>query len=298
MSTFNEQEVWLTKAIESILNQTYSNLELIIICDNPENQIILELIEHYRLQDSRIVVLINEKNSGLAQSLNKGFKIARGKYVARMDADDISDLNRIEKQLKYMLENENVDLLSTNIVKIDENDLIIRKGINIPDNNDFIYRALKDVNVMNHPTWMMKKELFIKLNGYRNYLAAQDYDFLLRAKSFNVRFGFLNEHLLMYRERNNSISTSKTLYRIKLESEIKKNTKCNKNHLGDKIKCKYVESRLFDTSQKLMNKANYYRFKNRFINFAALFLISNLISIHQFKRTLSLIRLRFLLRRY
>jgi len=109
MPVYKEPENYLKQSIESVLNQTYVDFEFIIILDNPENQKLEDLILEYRNKDSRIIFHKNNKNLGIAKTLNKGLQIAKGKYIARLDADDIAYPERLEKQLKIM-ENEGVVL--------------------------------------------------------------------------------------------------------------------------------------------------------------------------------------------
>ncbi|EAJ7443814.1 glycosyltransferase family 2 protein, partial [Campylobacter jejuni] len=100
MPCYNRQE-YIVDAIESILNQTYSNFEFIII-DDCSTDNTYEIVKKYAENDKRIIVLKNEKNQGIVYALNRGFSIAKGKYIARMDDDDISLPNRLEKQVEYM----------------------------------------------------------------------------------------------------------------------------------------------------------------------------------------------------
>lgn len=93
---YNEKQDWLTESINSILNQTYLNLEFIIVLDNPENIELKNILNEYKLKDSRVKLLINEVNKGLVFSLNRALKECSGDYIARMDADDISHLDRIK----------------------------------------------------------------------------------------------------------------------------------------------------------------------------------------------------------
>ena len=106
MSTYKEEEIFLRQAIESILDQTYKDFEYIIILDNPDNDLHIKIIEEYTNIDKRIKFYINKKNIGLTASLNKGLELAKGIYICRMDADDISISNRIENQKKYLEENK------------------------------------------------------------------------------------------------------------------------------------------------------------------------------------------------
>lgn len=99
MSTFNEKLEWVKEAIDSIINQTYRNIEFIIIVDNPNNIELKNMLEQYCIEDDRIKIIVNEFNIGLVKSLNKALKICSGEFIARMDADDISVKYRLEKQL-------------------------------------------------------------------------------------------------------------------------------------------------------------------------------------------------------
>ena len=102
MATYKEKIELLKVAIESILKQTYNNFEFIIILDNPENIEHIRCIENYQKNDDRIRFYINEKNMGLTKTLNKALSLSKGKYICRMDADDVSMPDRIEKQLHYL----------------------------------------------------------------------------------------------------------------------------------------------------------------------------------------------------
>ncbi|HDL4956660.1 TPA: glycosyltransferase, partial [Mannheimia haemolytica] len=90
MSTYNEPVEWVEKSIRSILNQTYDNIEVIVICDNPDNKGIVDLLNLIKEGDNRVVLHFNERNKGLIYSLNKAINLSSGEYIARMDADDIS----------------------------------------------------------------------------------------------------------------------------------------------------------------------------------------------------------------
>ena len=99
LSAYNEEERWFREAVESIINQSYENFELILILDNPNNTLLEGIINEYVNKDNRIIYIKNEKNLGLVKSLNKGLSYCRGEYIARMDADDISLPERIEEEL-------------------------------------------------------------------------------------------------------------------------------------------------------------------------------------------------------
>ncbi|WP_289127924.1 glycosyltransferase [uncultured Clostridium sp.] len=207
MSCYNEELDWIEQSIESILNQTYKNIEFIIICDNPENYEIKELLLKYKEKDNRIILILNEKNLGLVESLNKGLLKCTGNYIARMDADDISNISRLEKQLKYFKQNTNIDLIMSATNYIDEKGKFI-KSSNIIKSDD-IKKMLLYGNISTHPTWMFKREILQKVGKYNNVIYVEDYDFLCRTILLGYNVGFINEYLLDYRVRNNGITKSK-----------------------------------------------------------------------------------------
>jgi len=120
MTTYREPEEYLRKSIESILNQTFEDFEFIIVLDDPNNERNEKLIEEYAKKDNRIVFLKNERNLGRGASRNRAIDIAKGKYIAIIDADDIALPERLEKQFNFLEENEDVDLLFTWAYWIDE----------------------------------------------------------------------------------------------------------------------------------------------------------------------------------
>lgn len=210
MSTYNENIDDLKKAIDSILNQTYKNIEFIIIIDNPDNKELVDFLNEYSKEKNKIRIMRNNQNIGLVKSLNKGIKICRGKYIARMDADDISNIERLQKQVIYLEENTDIFIVGTDISFIDEDDNDINmKSRCIEDSKD-IQDALKYKNCMNHPTWMIRKELFdcYITDAYREIPFAEDYDLICRVNAKNLKVSNINEKLLKYRIRENGISVS------------------------------------------------------------------------------------------
>ncbi|OUN88058.1 glycosyltransferase [Gemmiger sp. An50] len=206
MSAFNESEEELSLSIQSILHQTYGDFEFIIVNDNPENTQLEIALEKFAQQDSRIRLLKNEKNIGLAASLNRGIEIAHGEYIARMDADDISLPDRFEKQLAFLKKN-GLDLISGFTIIIDEN------GNEAPkEAQTAIYESLdlseilKYGDVIRHPTVMGKTSAFRDVGGYRELVPAEDYDIWLRMLSANKRIGCIGKRVLKYRIRTSSIS--------------------------------------------------------------------------------------------
>ena len=182
MSVYNGEK-YLREAIECILNQTFTDFEFIIVNDGSTDNS-LEIILSY--SDERIKIINNEKNIGLTKSLNKALKQARGEYIARQDADDISLPNRFEEQIMYLEKHPEVVLLGTNAYRIDENGKIIEKKVALAK------PSLKDLfkeNQFNHGSVMFKKEVIDKIGVYNElFTYSQDYELWLRiAKRCKVR---------------------------------------------------------------------------------------------------------------
>ena len=197
MSVFN-QERYLSTAIDSILNQSYTDFEFIIVNDgstDSSNEIILGY------KDKRIG-LIQQENSGLPAALNMAISKAKGDFIARMDADDIAHPSRIEKQIEYLNQNPGVDLIGSSVRLIGEEGEPF--GVeDVPTRPEDINKCLTYRCIVYHPTFFFKKEVFKKVGGYRKeFINAQDYDFLLRARSKSITMANQADYLLDYRIYN------------------------------------------------------------------------------------------------
>lgn len=207
MSVYSEKRNELLTSINSILEQTYNNIEFIIVNDNPENNTAKKILEDFQMNNTNIKVINNSKNYGLVYSLNKAISIANGEYIARMDADDKSVKKRIECQMNWIIKTK-ADLIGGYILLMDEaghNMHTIRK---FPLRHKNIEKYLRWGDCVPHPTWIMKKKLFQVLDGYRNIPFCEDYDFLLRAIALGYKIENIPMICLHYRIRSNSISQS------------------------------------------------------------------------------------------
>ena len=231
MSVYNEPVEVVKKAIDSILNQTWLPTEFVIVIDNPDNFEAIQLVDNLKTtkSDVNICILKNEKNIGLAKSLNRALKSATCKYVARMDADDISMPDRLEKQWKYLKEN-NLDFIGGFIQIMDENenDKFILK---CPMSSKAIEKTLAIENCVKHPTWFLKKEVYDELGGYRNIHTCEDYDFVVRAALKGKRIGNINKVCLRYRYNSHSISRMNTAKQQVIRDYIARNY--TKNQITD-----------------------------------------------------------------
>ena len=253
MSTYKEDERLLRESIESILNQTYKDFEYIIILDYPDNDVHKSVIEEYALKDDRIHFYINEKNMGLTDSLNRGLSLCHGEYIARMDADDISLPDRLERQMKY-LEKNHYDLIGGITEMINENGSLLYSIKSVPTDPKKINKALRYSQCIAHPTWLGKKEVFEKNAGYRHMPLCEDYDFTLRAVLNGFVISNLNEPVLKYRMTSNSISRSNLFeqylymsyitneYKNKRVASVDKAYAYVQQHLNEKDSNKYLKA--------------------------------------------------------
>lgn len=202
MSVYNSEK-YLSESIESILSQTFSDFEFIIIDDGSTDKS-NSILNKFARSDARINIITNLENIGLANSLNKGLHIAKGDYVARMDSDDISYPKRFEIQIEFMKNNKAYGVVGGNIDIIDEKSNYV-KTLSFPKTHNQILWYLCFQNPIAHPTTMIKSNLLRKVNGYKNYISSQDYDLWQRLSNITKLFN-VDQSLLKYRVHGSNIS--------------------------------------------------------------------------------------------
>jgi len=194
---------FIDKSIKSVLSQTFNNFEYIIINDGSTDDS-LKIIESY--EDSRIKIINYSKNRGITFALNNGLNVAKGDYIARQDQDDISYPDRFMLQIEY-LENNDVDLVDTNFIFIDENDKYLQdyeKRYFSPDqtlSHLFFYEMV-------HASIMCKRSLFAKYNIQYRKRPTEDYDLFIRLAKAGMRAGRLDQKLIKQRKHPNSMCGS------------------------------------------------------------------------------------------
>ena len=207
MAVHNEEQ-FLKQAIFSILNQSLNNLELIVV-DDYSTDSSPKIIRS--IKDNRLKLLKNSKQLGLTKSLNKALKIARGEYIARMDADDISTKERLKIQVSYLNKHTNIVVVGSWAQYIDKNGNVL-KVKKVPLSSVQIKKDIPKYNPFIHPTLVFRADVFKKIGLYdENFYYAQDYDLLLRiAKKYKT--ANIPKNLLFYRISSDQIST-KTMSR-------------------------------------------------------------------------------------
>ena len=198
-------------AIDSILNQTYKDFEF-IICDDGSNDGTYELVQNLIKKDDRVILIKNEKNRGLAYSLNHCLSIAKGKYIARMDADDISIPNRFEKQVKFLDEHLEYAVVGCNMLYINENGIWGNRVLaEKPTKKSFLFTS-----PFAHPTVIMRKEILDLLNGYKVEKITrrlEDYDLFMRLYANGYKGYNMQEFLYQFREDNDAFKRRAYKYR-------------------------------------------------------------------------------------
>jgi glycosyltransferase involved in cell wall biosynthesis len=195
-------EKFVVPAVESILNQTYQNLEVIIVDDASTDGTVEKLSS---FKDDRIKLLTNQNNLGNYASRNLGIRNAKGKYIAVMDSDDIASLDRIAKQVDFLENNYTISFIGSWANRIDENDNFIEKIQTETNVEKIKVNSLFQVEFI-HPTMMFRLEIF-KLHYYydENYLFAGDYELVTRLIN-KFKFHVINEYLINYRRSKDQIS--------------------------------------------------------------------------------------------
>ncbi len=237
MACYNDGKT-IGDAIDSIIGQTYDNWKFVIVNDaSTDNS--LAIIESYT--DSRITVITNKVNQGLAKSLNVGMSICNNAdYIARLDSDDISLPNRIEKQVLYMEEHQDVSICGSNIEMFDGVDGSFIYRTKIKESNDYLMAQMPFCPPIPHPTWLIRKKDFEFPLYDEEYRSSQDYEFMSRLLGEDKQVACVQDALVKYRVRQDSIS-----HRIK---GVDPNTL--------KVQCKITKMLGMDLEPDQVNLAN------------------------------------------
>jgi len=207
MSVYNGEK-YLSRAVESILSQTYDNLEFIIIEDCSTDGS-FNILENYKKRDKRIVIIRNNENIGLTKSLNKGLEICNGTLIARQDADDFSHPERIECQVDFMDRHPDIALVGTGGVSMDEAGNVLNTE-RIMCGTKRLKRTLIKQNRFFHGSVVLRRECLNVVGRYHNeFVFAQDYDLFLRI-SERYEIENLPRHLYFHRIDPDAISSKRT----------------------------------------------------------------------------------------
>lgn len=220
MSVYNTPEDVLQEAIDSILLQTWKDLEFIIV-DDCSNEPIQAFLHYIAQKDKRIVLLRNQTNSGLARSLNLAIGQSRGEFIARMDSDDVALLDRLEKQVAFLREFQDVDVLGTEALLLtpERKYRKMRRRPNLPW--QIQGRLPYGCQGVLHPSVLMRASLF-RTHGFaynEEFKVAQDFELWSRI-GLKHKIYVLPDKLMLYRQSNYQVSVAKKELQVAMRAKV------------------------------------------------------------------------------
>jgi glycosyltransferase involved in cell wall biosynthesis len=205
---------FLAAAVESILDSTFRDLELLIVDDHSDDG----AIDRLNRADARLRFLTNP-DKGLTSAINHGLEQAEGRFIARMDSDDISLPGRFEAQLRYLETNPAVDIAGGRVELFSDQPLgggyqRYQRWLNQCISPDQIHREIFIESPIPHPTVLFRRDAIERLKGYRDPDWPEDYDLFLRADALGMRMGKPQEVILKWREHGQRLTHTDSRYRI------------------------------------------------------------------------------------
>jgi len=297
--------LYVKEAIQSIQNQTYKNLEIIVV-DDGSNDNTYKIVNELRKQDNRIKLYKNEKNLKIVKTLNRALSLSNGEYIARMDGDDISLPDRIEKKVKFLEENSEYDLVGCSMKAIDTNGKGIGQTTHYADEK-LLLTTLEYVTPVSH-IWVARKSVYNKLNNYREISGVEDYDFLLRMTSLGLKYTNLENYfgyLVRLGREGNTISNfglkqrkmHSYAYKLFLERKGNKSDGFSENNLLKQTKTNEGLEKLHSFSSKCLYKAMKFKGNSQYIK--TLFYLSlSLVSPYQTAYLYNRVKCRLIIREH
>ena len=209
---------YFRQAIDSVLNQSFSDFELIVVEDpSPSSgQALLAGID-----DPRLKYVLNSERTSLPRQHNRGLAEARGAFICRFDADDICEPQRIERELVFLQSHPEIDVVGSNVTVLNEDSSVVGSR-RYPTRHDEIVSAMRRFNPIANSTVMFRREIYERFGGWRDSaLPAQDYEWYSRLAAGGARFANLDEALVRYRLHGGSIKSSKLRGTIQTTLEVK-----------------------------------------------------------------------------
>jgi glycosyltransferase involved in cell wall biosynthesis len=254
------------------MDQTYPNIEVILIDDGSTDSTKTIADEFQNFKNFEYIK--NDKNEGLIFSLNKGVKLAKGKYIARMDADDISLPNRIETQVDYFLKNPDISIIGTDVILIDQHDRKFGKPRELISSNNEIEWALISSCPLHHPSIMLNKSL-LENEPFSNSLycteerLVEDLGLWARILLSKKKIHVINEALLLYRKHSNSITMTQSTPQMEASipviaryAEEKWGLNLSRNFLHSiRVRKNFSDSSFFEEVENIIQKLEINGFK-------------------------------------
>lgn len=220
---YKDNKDWLIESVESMLNQTIKTNDFVIVKDGKLNNDLDLVISEYCKKYSDIFNVIELKeNVGLGPALAIGVKKCKNEFIARMDSDDISREDRIEKELKIIQE-KNIDMVGSNIAEFTGSIENIRAYRGLPQDHDDIIKFSKRRNPFGHPSMLLKKSKIVEAGNYRSFYLCEDYDMWIRMFKIGCKAYNIQENLVYMRigedfyKRRGGIKYLKSILKFKKE---------------------------------------------------------------------------------
>ena len=202
-----ENPVYFKQAINSVINQTLKPSQIVIVCDGTLTKELYDVINYFQEAYPHLFEIIKySENKGLGKALNIGLKKCKYDYVARMDTDDISREDRFEKQFAYLLQNDDIAILGSNIAEFDSDINHINSYRIVPSNPAEIEKFAHKRNPFNHMTVILKKEAVINVGSYMDMPLAEDYYLWARMLNKGYKGANINDNLVYARTGDNMIA--------------------------------------------------------------------------------------------
>ena len=249
MPVYNGEE-YIKESIQSIIDQSYTDWELIIVNEYGSDDDSVSIIKEFMKRDNRIILIQNDKREGIAESLNIGLRKATGDYIARMDSDDLSGVDRLKKQVTYLEKHKNIGLcgIQPEFFGTEKISWELEKDPIQIRNNIFFYTPCV------HPTIMFRRELIDKYKLFYNkdYKATEDYEFFSRVVGVTDIANIDDKTLFKYRMYANNATNRNNNIGIKLYSEVMRN--CFEQYLNLTFTDEEID--LLDSHISIKNKSD------------------------------------------
>lgn len=219
---------YVKTSIESILNQTHSSDDFVIVEDGPLPEELESLVFFYENEHPEIHVVRLPVNKGLGKALNEGLPICKNELIARMDSDDISMPTRCEKQVIAFEDDSELDIVGCPVKEfVGTPDNVVGQR-DVPLDNESIHKYVRRRDPFNHPTVMYRKSKVMKYGPYGDYRKNQDTDLWIKLLSNGCKAKNLDEYLLMFRFDEGTYRKRKSWTNTKTLIDIRRNAYKNK----------------------------------------------------------------------
>jgi glycosyltransferase involved in cell wall biosynthesis len=215
IASFNEPPAVLLESLSSVQSQTLTDFECIVV-DDSTNTESADACRVFCEGDPRFIYIHPSERLGLSKSLNVGLRVARGRFIARFDADDVNKLDRFQHELAFLEQHPDVDVVGSNIEITDEkgNTIAFRE---YPEHHAAIVRGMHLIATLANPTTMFRREAYDRMGGYNpEFKFAEDLELWLRWTNGGVRFANIQKYLIRYRKQD--ARRSKKHWRLNLKA--------------------------------------------------------------------------------